>query len=138
MYIGWVRAGRPGAALVAIAFVAPSFLMAVGVAAAYLKYGELPWIQDMFYGVGAAVIAIIGQSAYRLSRKTIGADLFLWTLFAGVAITTVHLAFCAVRCRVHGSEAASVLSHQSLDARVRASWRMVDDRRPGHGVRRHS
>src|SRR4051794_6044510 len=89
MYIGWVRAGRPGAALVAIAFVAPSFLMAIGVAAAYLKFGSLPWIQDMFYGVGAAVIAIIGQSAYRLSRKTIGADLFLWVLFAGVAITTV-------------------------------------------------
>jgi len=43
----------------------------------------------MFYGVGAAVIAIIGQSAYRLSRKTIGADLFLWALFAAVAITTV-------------------------------------------------
>jgi chromate transporter len=89
MYIGWVKAGRVGAALVAIAFVAPSFFMAVGVAAAYLKFGELPWIQDMFYGVGAAVIAIIGQSAYRLSRKTIGADPFLWLLFAVVAITTV-------------------------------------------------
>src|SRR5690242_572617 len=89
MYIGWVRAGRAGAALVAIAFVAPSFVTALGVAAAYIRYGELPWIQDMFYGVGAAVIAIIGQSAYRLSRKTIGGDLFLWTLFAGVAITTV-------------------------------------------------
>src|SRR5437899_2925840 len=89
MYIGWVKAGRVGAALVAIAFVAPSFLMAVAVAAVYLKFGELPWIQHMFYGVGAAVIAIIGQSAYRLSRKTIGADLFLWGLFAWVAITTV-------------------------------------------------
>src|SRR5882672_11068566 len=89
MYIGWVKAGRPGAALVAIAFVAPSFLMAVGVAAAYLKFGSLPWIQDMFYGVGAAVIAIIGQSAYRLSRKTIGADVFLWLLFGVVAVTTV-------------------------------------------------
>ena len=89
MYIGWVKAGRIGAALVAIAFITPSFLMAAGVAAAYLKFGELPWIQDMFYGVGAAVIAIIGQSAYRLSRKTIGADPFLWVLFAAVAITTV-------------------------------------------------
>src|SRR5215472_19143062 len=61
MYIGWVKAGRMGAALIAIAFITPSFLMAVGVAAAYLKFGELPWIQHMFYGVGAAVIAIIGQ-----------------------------------------------------------------------------
>lgn len=89
MYIGWVRAGRLGAALVAAAFIAPSFLMAVAVAAAYIRYERLPWIQDVFYGVGAAVIAIIAQSAYRLSRKTIGKDLFLWGLFAAVAITTV-------------------------------------------------
>jgi chromate transporter len=89
MYIGWVRAGRVGAALVAAAFIAPSFLMAVAVAAAYIRYERLPWIQDVFYGVGAAVIAIIAQSAYRLSRKTIGKDLFLWGLFAAVAVTTV-------------------------------------------------
>jgi chromate transporter len=89
MYIGWVRAGRLGAALVAAAFIAPSFLMAVAVAAAYLRYERLPWIQDAFYGVGAAVIAIIAQSAYRLSRKTIGKDPFLCLLFAGVAVTTV-------------------------------------------------
>jgi chromate transporter len=89
MYIGWVRAGRIGAALVAVAFIAPSWLMAVAVAAAYLKFERLPWIQDLFYGVGAAVIAIIAQSAYRLSRKTIGKDLFLWLMFAAVAITTV-------------------------------------------------
>jgi hypothetical protein len=35
------------------------------------------------------VIAIIAQSAYRLSRPTIGKDLFLWLLFAAVAVTTV-------------------------------------------------
>src|SRR5439155_11316764 len=75
MYIGWVQAGRIGAALVAAAFILPSFLMAVAVAAAYLKFEQLPWIQDLFYGIGAAVIAIIAQSAYRLSRKTIGKDL---------------------------------------------------------------
>src|SRR5256885_13898070 len=57
MYIGWVRAGRTGAALVAAAFIAPSFLMAVAVAAAYSRFEQLPWIQDLFYGIGAAVIA---------------------------------------------------------------------------------
>src|SRR5215472_5220576 len=87
MYVGWVRAGRLGAALVAFAFISPSFLMAVCVAAAYLRFERLPWIQDIFYGVGAAVIAIIGQSAFRLSRKTIGKDLFLWHLFAVVGVT---------------------------------------------------
>jgi chromate transporter len=89
MYIGWLKAGRLGALLVSIAFICPSFLMAVGIAAIYVKFGRLPWIQDLFYGVAAAVIAIIGQSAYRLTRKTIGKDPFLWVLFAVVAATTV-------------------------------------------------
>src|SRR5947207_10027748 len=52
MYIGWIRAGRLGALLVSIAFISPSFLMAMAIAAAYIRYGSMPWIQDMFYGVG--------------------------------------------------------------------------------------
>jgi hypothetical protein len=52
MYIGWLRAGRLGALLTSIAFISPSFLMAVAIAAAYVKFGRLPWIQDLFYGIG--------------------------------------------------------------------------------------
>lgn len=89
MYIGWISAGRIGAAFVAGAFILASFLMAVLVAAAYVRFGQLAWIHEAFYGIGAAVIAIIAQAAYRLFRKTIGTDLFLWALFAAVAVTTV-------------------------------------------------
>jgi chromate transporter len=89
MYLGWVRGGRLGAAVISATFILPSLLMALSLAAAYVFFGQLSWIQEMFYGIGAAVIAIITQSAYRLSRKMIGKDPFLWTLFAIIAITTV-------------------------------------------------
>ncbi|PYT28822.1 MAG: chromate transporter, partial [Acidobacteria bacterium] len=49
MYLGWVRAGRFGAAVVSAAFILPSFLMAIVVAAAYVYLGQLSWIQGMFY-----------------------------------------------------------------------------------------
>ena len=88
MYIGWLRAGSVGATLVGIAFVLPSFLMAVGVAALYVHFGSLPWIQGMFYGIGAAVIAIIVRSAIKLVRTTVRSDVLLWTIFAALAITT--------------------------------------------------
>src|SRR5712664_768989 len=45
MYLGWVLAGRPGAAVVSAAFILPSFLMAIVVAAAYVYFGQLAWIQ---------------------------------------------------------------------------------------------
>ena len=88
MYLGWVRAGRMGATLTGAAFVLPSFLMVMGLAAVYLHYGQLAWIQGVFYGVGAAVIAIIVRSAYKLVRSTVKSDWLLWVFFIVLAVTT--------------------------------------------------
>jgi chromate transporter len=88
MYIGWLRAGVIGATLVGIAFILPSFLMVLALAALYVHFGRLPWIQGMFYGIGAAVIAIIARSAIKLVRGTVGKDWLLWTIFGVLAIAT--------------------------------------------------
>jgi chromate transporter len=88
IYLGWLRYGVLGATLVAIAFVLPSFLMVLALSALYLAYGGLPWMQGAFYGVGAAVIAIIARSAYKLTRSTLGRDAVLWVLFAVSAVVT--------------------------------------------------
>ena len=52
MYLGWLRARAFGATLAGIAFILPSFLMVLALAALYVHYGSLPWIQGMFYGIG--------------------------------------------------------------------------------------
>src|SRR5436305_6073400 len=88
MYIGWLRSGVIGATLVGAAFVLPSFLMAIVVAALYVHFGSLPWIQGVFYGIGAAVIAIIVRSAIKLVRTTVRGDVLLWTIFVALALTT--------------------------------------------------
>jgi len=88
MYLGWVRAGMLGATLTGAVFVLPSFLMVLALAAVYVHYGQLAWIQGVFYGIGAAVIAIIARSAYKLIRSTLKNDRLLWVLFAAMAITT--------------------------------------------------
>jgi chromate transporter len=49
----------------------------------------LPWIQGAFYGIGAAVIAIIARSSVKLAKLALSRDWLLWTLFAGSAVTTV-------------------------------------------------
>src|SRR2546421_3172930 len=40
----------------------------------YVRFGGLPWMQGLFYGIGAAVIAIIARSALKLVRMTLGRD----------------------------------------------------------------
>ncbi|MGZ6124400.1 MAG: chromate transporter, partial [Myxococcales bacterium] len=63
IYLGWVRARVLGATLVSFAFIAPSLLMVLVLSAFYVAWGGLPWMQGVFYGIGAAVIAIIARSA---------------------------------------------------------------------------
>ena len=90
IYLGWVRGGVTGATLVGVAFVLPSFVMVLAIAAFYLRYGGLTWMQGAFYGIGAAVIAIIARSAYKLVRMTLAQDRLLWMLFALSALVTAY------------------------------------------------
>ncbi|HYQ26479.1 MAG TPA: chromate transporter, partial [Polyangiaceae bacterium] len=55
IYLGWVRGRALGATLVGLAFVLPSFLMVLVLAALYVRFGGMAWMRGVFYGVGAAV-----------------------------------------------------------------------------------
>lgn len=89
IYLGYVHYRIPGATLVGIAFVVPSFLMVVALGMAYVAYGGLTWMQAVFYGVGAAVIGIIAISAYKLTTKNIGKDWLLWAIYLVSAAATI-------------------------------------------------
>jgi len=88
IYLGYVRGGILGATAVAVAFVLPSFLMVLALSAAYVRYGGLRWMQAIFYGIGASVIAIIARSAYKLTKLTLGKDKLLWGIFVVLAVAT--------------------------------------------------
>lgn len=88
IYLGYVDYKILGATLVGVAFVLPSFLMVVVLGFAYVRFGGLPWMQAVFYGIGAAVIGIISMGTYKLSKKTLGKDKILIGIFLMLAVTT--------------------------------------------------
>ena len=88
IYLGYLRAGTLGASIVGLAFIGPSFLMVLGIAWAYVRYGGLAWVQPAFYGIGAAVVAIIARSAWKLARMVLRQDRVLWAIFAVLAVST--------------------------------------------------
>ena len=71
IYIGFVHYGWLGATLAGLAFVIPSFIMVVLIGMAYKMFGGIALMQNIFYGVGAAVIGIIAMSAYKLTTKSV-------------------------------------------------------------------
>src|SRR4051812_49532813 len=81
IYLGWVRARVLGATLVSLAFIAPSFVMVIAISALYVGYGGLSWMQGMFYGIGAAGIALIARSAAELVQLPPPRDPLLLLLF---------------------------------------------------------
>jgi len=88
MYLGYVRAGVFGATMVSLAFILPSFFMVLGISWAYVRFGGLPWMQAVFYGVGAAVIGIIVRAAYKLIKLTLEKEVGLWVIFLALAVAT--------------------------------------------------
>jgi chromate transporter len=87
--LGYFQHGVLGATAVGLAFVVPSFFMVVALSMAYVRFGGLWWMQAVFYGIGAAVIAIIAIAAYRLSRSTNKRDPLLWGVFGVLALVTI-------------------------------------------------
>ena len=98
IYLGFVHYGIIGATLCGLAFVIPSFIMVVLIGIAYKVYGGLPWMQAVFYGVGAAVIGIIAMSSYKLTTKSVSKfnsdaikkNWLLWLFYLVAAAITIN------------------------------------------------
>jgi chromate transporter len=88
IYLGYVRGRALGATLVGVCFVLPSFLMVWAISAAYVRFGGLPWMQALFYGIGAAVIGIIVRSAQKLTKLTLDTSPLLWSIGIVMALVT--------------------------------------------------
>ncbi|MCX5908426.1 MAG: chromate efflux transporter [Deltaproteobacteria bacterium] len=58
-YIGYRLRGIWGAFTCAIAFVIPAFILLIILSAVYFKWGNLWFIQSLFKGLGAIVVAIV-------------------------------------------------------------------------------
>jgi chromate transporter len=97
IYIGFVHYGLLGATVAGLAFVLPSFIMVLLLGMIYRLYSGLAWMQEVFYGVGAAVIGIITISAYKLTLKSVGklslpaikTNWLLWVFYLMAVVITV-------------------------------------------------
>ncbi|NCI49790.1 chromate transporter [Sediminibacterium roseum] len=97
IYIGFIRYRVLGATLAGIAFVLPSFCMVVALGMLYQQFGGLAWMQAVFYGVSAAVVAIIIMSSYKLTTKSVGKltvasikeNWLLWVFYIVAVVVTI-------------------------------------------------
>ncbi len=71
IYLGQLRGGLPGLLIAGLAFILPSALMMCAMAWAYVRYGALPQIAGVLWGVKPVVVALIAQAVWSLGKTVL-------------------------------------------------------------------
>ena len=79
VYFGRVRGGKLGGFLAGLGFMLPGFLLMLGLSALYVEADLAGHLDELFYGLSAAVGAIVLRAVVRLSGTFI-TDLWLATI----------------------------------------------------------
>ncbi|MBK9251772.1 MAG: chromate efflux transporter [Proteobacteria bacterium] len=86
-YVGWLMHRTWGGIVAGALFVLPSLLMMIGLSWVYVRFGDVPVVAALFYGIKPAVAAIVLHAAWRIGSRALR-NSWLW----GIAVA----AFVAV------------------------------------------
>lgn len=68
-YVGWLLNGLRGALVAGSLFVLPGVVALLVLSGVYVAYGDTTLIEALFLGLGPAVIAIVIQALWRVSKR---------------------------------------------------------------------
>jgi chromate transporter len=81
IHVGRVRAGWSGLLVAGASFILPSAVMVSALAWAYVRFGSLPQVAGLLYGVKPIVIALIVQAVFKLAKTAVKST---WIAVVGV------------------------------------------------------
>jgi len=79
IHIGRERGGGKGLLIAGACFILPAVVITGVIAWLYQRYGRLPQVADLIYGIKPAVIAVIAGAVYPLARRALK-NIQLWLL----------------------------------------------------------
>jgi len=97
IYLGEIRGGVSGLITAGACFILPAAVLVVGLAWAYLRFGTMPQVSGLLFGIKPVVVALIAQAIWNLGRTALKS--------AALAI----LAICVVALAAWGIHALLLL-----------------------------
>ncbi len=88
-YLGWRLHGARGGIAAGVLFVLPSVLILLGLSWLYMAGGRIGWVDGMFYGLMAAVIAIVATAVKRIGSKALKSPTLL--AMAGLSFMAIFV-----------------------------------------------
>jgi len=68
MHVGYTVAGAPGLVVAGASFILPAALITGAFAWLYVRYGQLPQVEPLLFGIKPAVLAVILGAVWRLGK----------------------------------------------------------------------
>jgi chromate transporter len=90
IHVGYTQRGWRGGLVSGLAFMAPTFVFVVVLSALYFRYGAVPAVEQIFWGLKPVIVAIILGAGWKLGRTAV-TDLPLFVLAAGGLAVAVWL-----------------------------------------------
>lgn len=70
-YIGWLLHGTRGGIAAGLLFILPGFFVILGLSCAYAQFQQTDWLTSLFFGLKAAVLAIVIEAVIRVGRRAL-------------------------------------------------------------------
>ena len=70
-YIGWLMHGVRGGLIAGLLFILPGFLVILALSTAYALYQTTDLLQSIFFGLKAAVLAIVLQAVFKVGARAL-------------------------------------------------------------------
>jgi chromate transporter len=71
IYLGEIRAGLPGLLVAGACFILPAAFLVAEFAWAYLKFGALPQVSGLLFGIKPVVVALVAQAVWNLGKTAL-------------------------------------------------------------------
>ena len=96
-YIGWLMHRSWGGIVAGALFVLPSLAILIGLSWIYLRFGNLPLVAGIFYGLKPAVAALVLHAAWRIGSRALK-NRWMWSIAAAsfIAIFALGVPFPAI------------------------------------------
>jgi chromate transporter len=87
IHVGHRQGGWAGLLITGASFILPAVLIVTGFAWAYVRYGSLPEVAGILYGVKPVIIVIVLQALWSLGKTAVKTKFLAVIGLAGVALT---------------------------------------------------
>jgi len=96
-YIGWLMHRTWGGIVAGALFVLPSLFILIALSWIYLRFGDVPLVAGIFYGIKPAVTALVLHAAYRIGTRALK-NRWMWAIAAAsfIAIFAFDTPFPAI------------------------------------------